>query len=390
MSLSLGILLAASVAIDLTSLQPAARARVDADRLHGELLVRLTEQGYSARPPGLPTSYRIALRESSAETLVLEVSGAEQRSEELEVGASSVLHLAILQRAMILLVDLPPADTAPAHLASVHVRFRPRAGPDPDSRPYQRVAVMVVEDGFELVSQPDRAEWLVCATIDPGSASVWAGRGPAACEGPPDAVARSRGLDGDAFADRVAALARAALRGRDRADPSLLAEPTPDPPLRLQWTVATAGGGLARKSGVDPLVGVSTQLGLESGPGAVVAIRMLWSGDDDLSVRELMATAGPSWRVSTGLATWTAALTGGVLHHRYRFPLDSKARTAYTDWVVHASMDVALAIGRGWSVRAGGLAGRSAHTREHGLGVGATWRRGAHQLGLDAGLCFTF
>lgn len=387
MSLSLGILLAASVAVDLSSLETAARSRLDADRLYGELLVRLTEQGYSARTAHLPTSYRIELRASSPETVVLQVSGAEQRSEQIEVGPPAVLHLAVLQRAMVMLADLPPADSPPTHLASVHVRFRPPPGSEPDSRPYERIAVMVVEDGFELVSDPGRAEWLVCASVDGGAASIWAGRGPAACEGAPDAVVRSAG-DGKAFADRVAGLARAALRAPQAAEASPTAAPDPD--RSSGWAVAGSAGGLIRGSEVDPIVALSTGLGPERGLGAAATVRGISASAGHIQVYELVAAAGPTWRLHTGPVAWTAAMTGGVLYHRYAYEEGSGSTGSRLDWIVLAPVDASLTIGGGWSFRAGALAGRAAKQREHVADQTLLWYRSAWQLGLDAGLCFTF
>src|SRR5688500_16118904 len=106
MPLSLGVLLATSAAVDLSALDDAARAQLDADRLHGQLLVRLAEAGHDVRADSGPTSYRIELRMGGDDRVELRAVGAVERSVELALGARPVLHLELIQRARLLLKEV--------------------------------------------------------------------------------------------------------------------------------------------------------------------------------------------------------------------------------------------------------------------------------------------
>lgn len=385
MSLSLGLLLAATVAVDLSSLDAGARSWIDADRLHGQLLVRLAEDGYGVRDPSGPTAYRVALDVSPEQHVVVRVMGAGERSDRLTAGPRSVLHLEIVQRVLLLLAELPPSPSAPAALPSVFVRFPARPDEEEANRVYGLAAVRLVEGGFELVGAADRASREVCISPDgalldcsptgsplpfiasPDAALPAAAAGTAPTESLAEMLAADDPIDGPSVEVRVE-----------------LGEP-PDP---AEWLLGASTGTLWRGKHVDPTIGLSARLGPEEGFCASIRAHITGDSPGGLEVFEAIAAAGPGGRIAAGRFTVEASVLAGVFAHFF-WPSHRNHYRRW-DWVVLLPLDLSTSLGGSWrfhGTAALGLAeeGHPVHGRDRTI-----WHRRPNLAAFDVGLSLEF
>jgi hypothetical protein len=371
----LGIVLATSVAVDLSALDASARERLDAERLHGQLVVRLAEEGHGVRDPSQPTSYRIELHMASARTVRIRAVGAETRSELLALGPRRVLHLAIVQRVLVLLDDLPPAPAGAAILPRVFIHYPARTDEEAANRTYGSVAVQLIARGFELVGSPGRADRSVC--VSPDGQQVWLPTGPAPGRCDPAGEVDDAGEVGAAgdmvvptsigsFGEMVSALMavpegapRAAVRRRSATPSLVLARASADRDPRAGWTLAASTGAAMRfpPTGreTDPSLALTVRFGREAGPCAAATARFSVAPGDGSPLLGMTAAAGPGWRLGTGLVSVGAfALAGGMLHRSEYAPWGPMKSWA---WVVLAPLDVSARVVGSWRVHGTALAG---------------------------------
>jgi hypothetical protein len=416
MSLTFGILLAASVAVDLSGIPADAQARLDTDRLHGRLVVRLAEEGFAVRAASAPASYRLELSLSPAGNAVLRVVGERERREDIPAAPRPVFHLELIQRALVLLDQVPPAPTRSPPLPRVFVRFPSRADRETANRLYERAAVGVIEEGYELVGSIERADRLVC--ISSAGAPVWLAPG-AGCDPPRAPASKSRTVA--AAPERAPALPAAMPSPRREGQPAstdrsaksmtlaAIDAPASSPvPRRIEreadpsesgsigLMLGTSAGLVARGDGVDPSSALWLRIGGDRGFCAVLTGRVTPVDGHGFDLIETSAAAGPGWRFGLRRITLEASLLGGLLRQRYQRwgePAD-----LVRSWLFVAPIDLSLRLGRSWRLHGailpsltkeerffpGPWEGRRAPNTTEG------WANGAFQLAFDAGLSFTF
>jgi len=452
--LPVGILLAASVAVDLPPLGPLEGARLDAERLHGHLLVRLAEAGYGVRSASSPANYRVQLRMAAGDHASLRAVGAQVREADVELAAvpPPVLHLEIVQRALLLLDQLPP-ETMPADdLPTVFVYFPTHAGDGSAVRSYERAAIALVERGFELVGTAADADRLAC--ISPAGEPVWiaAGEAAARCESPgapplgkprpgeggpridspsvpagsspapgvrgPPPVGASRlhelvaevprwwqaqsegagaGTSAGAGAGALAAGAGATGAGaavaagdRPALSPSqaTVHEESHAAPAKSLWELGASTGVALRDGAVDPIVEILLRRGRETGLTASATARATRSTRDGIDALELSATMGPGWRVVAGSLRLEASLQAGVLAYQRGRWGDESA--PIWDWMLIAPLDISWRITPSVRVLVSAAYGLVGHDRTDRIGLDRdpTWSR--EHIALEAGLTFDF
>jgi hypothetical protein len=397
MSLSLGLVLATTVAVDLSGLDAAARARIDADRLHGQLLVRLAEEGYGVRAPSGPTSYRLDLRSSPDRRVLLMVTGAEERSDELFAGPAPVHHLEIIQRALLLLDEVQPSPASPAVLPTVFVRYPALTDEEAANRAYGRMAILLVEDGFELVGTPGRAERLVC--ISSAGDPIWlpsdrahgdcaaaakdaeSGQPPAKQWSLPMMTGASGTLLGRADAGastRAAAATRLELARAWYGGPQ----------ERPGWTLGASTGFLVRGPEVDPTFGLSLSFGSEEGFFASAIGRMTGASPGRLEVFEAIAAAGPGGRVTAGRVTFQASVVAGVFFHHFWPSRESTYRR--WDWIVLLPFDLSVRLNESWRFHGTASLGLAEEGHFKYIDNRFVWHRRPDMIGLEIGLSRDF
>ena len=444
--LSLGILLATSVAVDLSPLDPLEGARIDAEKLHGHLVVRLAEAGYGVRSASAPADFRLELRVEASDRLSLRAVGAQVRQADVKLGdlAPAVLHLGIVQRALLLLDGLP-SETTPADRPTVFIYFPAQAGDASAMRSYERAAIALVERGFELVGRPEEADRLAC--LSAAGEPVWMAAGetasrchataapaldsprpgesgprvdspPAAAESSPAPVSREQPAGAPWLRELVAeaqqrwqaqarsgehvtaGLANAGLAsaGRataeqatgDRPASSQVAVPadSSDAVAESLWALGASAGIMLRDSAVDPVVNIRLRRGHETGFTLSATGRVTRSARDGIDALELGAAVGPGWRFVTGSIQFDASLQAGVLSfQRGRWGEDGPPQW---DWMVIAPLDVSWRIGPSVRAHAAASYGLVGEERvEYGdFDRNATWSR--EHLAIEVGVDFEF
>jgi hypothetical protein len=449
--LSLGILLATSVAVDLSPLDPLEGARIDADQLHGHLLVRLAEAGYGVRSASAPADCRLELRMGTGDRLSLRAVGAQVREADVELGdlAPAVLHLGVVQRALLLLEGLP-SGTIAADRPTVFIYFPAQAGDASAMRSYERAAIALVERGFELVGKPEEADRLACMSA--AGEPVWIAAGeaasrcratapaldpprpgeggpridslPAAAESSPAPVPREQ-LARASWLREVVAEARQRWQAQARSGEQAIAthataaqptaaqaaalqatteQATGDRPASSQvaardsigavaeslWALGASAGVMLRDSAVDPVVDIQLRRGHETGFTLSATGRVTRSAREGIGALELGAAVGPGWRFLAGSIQLDASLQAGVL--AYQLGRWGEQGPPQWDWMVIAPLDVSWRIGPSLRARASASYGLVGEDRVEYVGIGfdrrATWSR--EHLAIEVGINFDF
>jgi hypothetical protein len=397
MSLSLGLVLATTVAVDLSGLDTVARARIDADRLHGQLLVRLAEDGYGVRAPSGPTSYRLDLRMPSEERLLLRVTGAEERTDELVAGPAPVDHLAIIQRALQLLDEVQPSPASTSVLPTVFVGFPARTDEEAANRSYGRMAILVVEGGLELVGTPGRAERLVCSSSagDP----IWlpADRAHGGCAAAATDAASGRPPARQWSLPMMTGASGTPLGGADAgASQRAVAAPRLElarawsgrAPDRPGWLLGASTGFLVRGIEVDPTLGLSLSFGSDEGFFGSAIGRMTGASPGRLEVFEAIAAAGPGGRVTAGRLTFQASAVAGVFFHHF-WPSGENTYRRW-DWIVLLPFDLSVRLNESWRFHGTASLGLAEEGHVKYLKDRFVWHRRPNMIGLEIGLSRDF
>lgn len=381
MPLSLGIVLATTVAVDLSALDGAAWARLDADRLHAQLVVRLAEEGYAVRAPSQPTGYRIELRMASARRVRIRAIGAGERSEELAVGPRRVLHLAVTQRALVLLEDLPPAPVSEGSAARVFLHFPSRSDDEAANRLYGGVALEVIRRGFVLVGAAGPTVRQVC--VSPAGEPVWLeGGAPDRCAGSEigDEIAGSEAPRDqpvrESFRERLVetmASLESAVRSRPRRTPSssspggrpapahveFAREASEVAPGPIFWTLGASAGAVVRRSysGTEthPGAALTLRAGRTAGLCGAATARSSYGEVGGFQVLSIAAAAGPGWCVGSGAISFGAFFLVGATLHRDGY--SGKALAGSWSWTLLAPLDLSVRVADSWRVHLIGVAG---------------------------------
>ncbi len=389
--------MAATVIVNLGAIDPRDMQSLALDALRGQLLVRLTEEGFDISPRGAPGNWTVILA-GNATALDVEVTGSESRSERVAASPElELFHLEVTQRVIMAIRSTPPAapanDGAPTRVA---VWVDSQGSETERNRIRERTAVALVDAGFALTGGDD-ADLHICVDLAGDRIGLARAATRGDCGNPTRAVDRA-GATIDDLADSVTREAlslaspepRAAIAPPAASAPAALAAtahraigPTPRADAwRLE--IEAAAGALVRGSAADPLLSLDASVGARRGPGARASLSLAPSSEDSLDVVELTATGGGGWRW-LGPITLDAGVQGGIQVHRYR--LAGEQAGTRVDWIAQLPLRAAVALSENWRLAAGANLGLAGRERSHVVSEGPIlWHRDALQIAVTLGI----
>lgn len=415
-SLALALALAPAPVYVETAPEPDAETR----SLHGQLMLRLLEEGYPLAPTAEHATRTLRV-EPSPDGIRVQARGLDTRT--FEVATGPVLPLEAVHRAMEALDEVTPraepTGAEPRRVAVVlgaaqvdgvepealrrtlvqRLLSRQQTVVLADADPDAVLCVQAQGDALALSRATAASECHPAPRQTPGPAP--SPSGPAASPSGAQIVALA-GSEPDPEA--LDASLDSLLEDRSPASRTLDIEPlaptgpSPATGLAARRTPADPGRGVAvrlgartglygRLSAADAAVGSSLRVGGEPGFGGIFDVLLVPTSAPDISIFETSVSGGLGYAValSPGVALQLQGL-GGVQVHRFR---QRGAEPGHrVDWTAELPVGVSLRVARGLQIDLMVRAGRSGRAREHRVDDVVVWSRNAWRIGGSVGLSY--
>jgi hypothetical protein len=381
-----------AVAIDTSGLDEVL-GPVDAGQFHGQLALRLVEDGFAV---GGEPDARLSFSVEADRVVIVATSDAGDASATVRLGdAAPILTLELVHRSAALLLALGVERSNDAAVERGVVLDTANVDPAIPAE----LARRVVDRGHVLVRDAQAARWRICVDGREGGFAVAVVAAGASCDEALD--------DAEVVADPHRGMESALLSATWPEDSAPPADDRTPPPARDADAVAPSSAAPAVhrrvpwRFGLGAFGGVEGRLRTGEGVAGLVAdavhpigvsmmgrLTLVPSRGADLRVFDTFIAFGPGFRSRVrGRVSFGTALLAGLYVHRYRF----------ADDVGHSlDVDIEVALGLGIQLHGGldltvdALAGVVPRRTEHHARTQLVWTRDRVRLGGALGLRYTW
>ena len=387
----------AVVAVDVAELEAHPPDGVDVVRLHGQILLRLAEDGYQLVAPHVDADVRLRLMPGSDEVR-LEIEGSGSPQDAIKLGPEAVFRLEALQRASLAVRDtlLDGQRQKPSRstdLQTVGVRFAV-AAKQPDAVWFlELLAIALVDADFTLASEHSGAKATLCLRLEDDRAVLSFVDANSMCGARPTAtVARGAGQTDASYSNAVIAAALRLLAEHDNRPATPVPVKDREPPSNIvggAWMprVGLDAGSIWRSGKADPSFLADLSISRPWGLGGNVGLLVVPSRGKKISIVEMFLCIGPSWSQQVGdRVRADISVLGGLYLQTYSFGQENRGTRA--DWALSLPMGLSFRIWDGLWARFSAHGGLLGHDRRHLVANNVIWRRDAWLFGVAAGVAY--